>query len=137
MCSATQEGLRSRRSKEDTRACRVARSAMGPGKPYWKSPAGSTGEIISFAGKKPVTGAGTDVVDVAETDVEDAIACAFFSDLVEYIAAVTPAPVAALKAAIIAKVVLDMLKDFPICASVAEVFIRFVADLTRMIKKET
>lgn len=43
MCSATQTGLRRRRSKEDTREARVARSATGPGNPYWKSPAGSTG----------------------------------------------------------------------------------------------
>lgn len=50
------------------------------------------------------------MVEVAETDVEDAIAWAFFSDRVAYIAAVTPAPVAALTAAIIAIVVLDILK---------------------------
>lgn len=43
MCSATHEGLRSLRSYEETSALRVARSATGPGNPYWKSPAGSTG----------------------------------------------------------------------------------------------
>lgn len=120
MCSATQEGFRNRRSKEDIKACRVARSATGPGNPYWKSPAGSTGEMISLAckGRPPGIGAGTEVVDVADTEVEDAAVCAFFSDLVEYIAAVTPAPVAALTAAIIAKVVLDILKDLPRCARV-------------------
>lgn len=73
MCSATQEGLRRRRSKEETRAWRVARSAMGPGKPYWKRPAGSTGEIISFAGNAPGIGAGTEVVDVAETELDVAV----------------------------------------------------------------
>lgn len=111
MCSATQEGLRNRRSKEEIRADRVARSATGPGNPYWKSPAGSTGEIISLVlrGRPPGTGAGTEVVEVAETEVEDATAWTFFSDLVEYIAAVTPAPVAALTAAMIARVVLDIL----------------------------
>jgi len=43
--------------------------------------------------------------------VEDAIAWVFFSDLVAYIAAVTPAPVAALTAAMIARVVLDMMEE--------------------------
>ena len=76
MCSATQEGLRSRRSKEETSAFRVARSATGPGNPYWKSPAGSTGGRIFCAGVgiAPVTGAGTEVVDVADTDVDEATA---------------------------------------------------------------
>lgn len=46
---------------------------------------------------------------VVESVVEDAIACAFLSDRVEYMAAVMPAPVAAPAAAIKAKVVLDML----------------------------
>lgn len=126
MCSATQEGLRRRRSKEEIRALRVARSATGPGNPYWKRPAGSTGDMISLGtiGVPAGTGAGTEVVDVADTAVEDATACTFFSDRVEYIAAVTPAPVAALKAAIKARVVLDMLKENPRCAGVAGVFIR-------------
>jgi hypothetical protein len=95
------------------RACRVARSATGPGNPYWNKPAGSTGGIISFAGTGTVfgTGAGTEVVDVAETDVEEATAWAFFSERVEYIAAVTPAPVTAETAAMIAIVAFDILKE--------------------------
>jgi hypothetical protein len=118
MCSATQEGLRSRRSKEDTSALRVARSATGPGKPYWKRPVGSTGGIISLADMGSVDGteAGTLVVDFGAADVADvadATVCSFFSDLVEYMAAVTPAPVAALTAAIIASVVLDIVAAFP------------------------
>ena len=113
MCSATQEGLRSLRSKEEIRACRVARSATGPGNPYWKSPAGSTGGMISLAGRGRTLGigAGTDVVDVADTDVEEATAWAFFSERVEYIAAVTPAPVAADTAAMIARVAFDILQE--------------------------
>lgn len=113
MCSATQEGLRRRRSKEETRAGRVARSETGPGNPYWKSPVGSTGGIIflSDVGRVEGTGAGTEVVDVAETAVEDAAACAFFSERVEYIAAVTPAPVAAETAAMIAIVAFDIVKE--------------------------
>lgn len=76
ICSATHEGFRNLRSKEEIRACLVARSATGPGNPYWKSPAGSTGEIISFAnrGVPAGMGAGTEVVEVAETEVEEAIA---------------------------------------------------------------
>jgi hypothetical protein len=122
MCSATQEGLRSRRSKEETRAFRVARSAIGPGKPYWKSPAGSTGGIISFPaiGRLAGTGAGREVVEVADIVVDDFAAWIFFSERVEYIAAVTPAPVAALTAAIIAIVVFDMV------GGVRGVFIVFI-----------
>ena len=113
ICSATQDGLRNLLSKEDIRALRVAKSATGPGNPYWKSPAGSTGGMIAVAGRgrAPGYGAGTEVVDDAVTEVEDAIACTFFSERVEYIAAVTPAPVAALTAAMIAKVVLDILRE--------------------------
>lgn len=48
ICSATHEGFRSLRSKEDINAFLVARSATGPGNPYWKRPAGSTGAIISL-----------------------------------------------------------------------------------------
>jgi len=111
ICSATQDGFRNRRSKEEMRECRVARSATGPGNPYWKSPAGSTGGSISRGREAgPGTGAGTGVVEVAETVVEDATAWIFFSDRVEYMAAVKPAPVAAETAAMITKVVLDMAK---------------------------
>lgn len=112
MCSATQDGFRSRRSKEDTSAFRVARSATGPGNPYWKSPAGSMGGMMSLADKGIIagTGAGTEVVDVAETAVDDATAWIFFSERVEYIAAVTEAPAAALRPAIIAIVVFDIVE---------------------------
>ena len=122
MCSATQEGLRSRRSKEETSAFRVARSAIGPGNPYWKSPAGSTGGIISFPaiGRLAGTGAGREVVEVADIEVDDFAAWIFFSERVEYIAAVTPAPVAALTAAMIAIVVFDMV------GGVSGVFIVFI-----------
>lgn len=112
MCSATHEGLRRRRSKEETRELRVARSATGPGKPYWKRPAGSTGgRAVVGKGTLPGTGAGRFVVEVAEMEVEDATAWIFFSERVEYIAAVTPAPVAALTAAMIARVVFDMVVE--------------------------
>lgn len=110
MCSATQAGFRSLRSYEETSACLVARSATGPGKPYWKSPAGSTGGIISEIGigLEAGTGAGTDVVDVAVTAVLDLTACTFFSERVPYIVAVKAAPVAALTAATMANVVFDI-----------------------------
>jgi hypothetical protein len=115
MCSATQEGLRRRRSKEDINAFRAARSATGPGKPYWKRPAGSTGGIMPLdsvfcaTGRDTGIGAGKDVVDDAVTDVELVTAWIFFSDRVEYMAAVIPAPVAAETPAMIANVVLDMI----------------------------
>jgi hypothetical protein len=50
------------------------------------------------------------VVVVVEEIVEDTAAARFFSERVEYIAAVTPAPVAALTAAIRARVVFDILR---------------------------
>lgn len=112
MCSATQEGFRSLRSKEETRAFRVARSATGPGNPYWKRPAGSTGEMICDVESGSIcgVGAGTEVVEVADKAVDEAIAWSFFSERVEHMAAVTAAPVDALTAAMMAIVVLDMVK---------------------------
>lgn len=47
MCSATQDGLRVRRSKALVRERVSIWSATGPGKPYWKSPAGSTGAVAA------------------------------------------------------------------------------------------
>lgn len=107
MCSATHVGILSRLSWEETREWRVARSLMGPGKPYWKRPAGSTKGFST--GRGTATGAGTEVVDVAETLVEEAAACTFVSARLDNIAAVTLAPVAALTAAIIANVAFDIL----------------------------
>ena len=66
---------------------------------------------MSLGGSAPGIGAGAEEVDVVEIVVEEAIAaaaCALFSDRVEYMAAVIPAPVAALAAAMRARVVLDM-----------------------------
>lgn len=63
-------------------------------------------------GRAPGTGVGGDVVvNVVEREVEGWTACSFFSERVEYMAAVTPAPVAALTAAMIAIVVFDILAD--------------------------
>ena len=45
MCSATQCGLRVRRSKEEVREGAGRRSEIGPGKPYLKRPLGSTGGV--------------------------------------------------------------------------------------------
>lgn len=63
-----------------------------------------------MAGMIPGIGAAAVVVEVEviERDVEDATACTFFSDRVEYMAAVSPAPVAAPAAAIKANVVFDI-----------------------------
>ena len=51
------------------------------------------------------------MVEEAETLVEDAAVWAFFSDLVDIMAAVTAAPVLALTAAMMAIVVLDILEE--------------------------
>jgi hypothetical protein len=59
MCSATQAGLRVRRSYEDVRDGVGRRSAMGPGKPYWKRPLGSTtGASVMLPVRDGVTGSG-------------------------------------------------------------------------------
>jgi hypothetical protein len=91
---------------------RVARSATGPGNPYWKRPAGSTGGIISLPemGIAPGTGAGRDVVEVADIDVEVLTALICDSERVLVVAYVMLAAVAALMAATIAIVVFDMVK---------------------------
>ena len=56
MCSATQAGLRVRRSKAEVVDGVGWRSETGPGKPYWKRPEGWTGAISSLEG---VGGIGT------------------------------------------------------------------------------
>lgn len=93
------------------RAFRVARSLTGPGKPYWKRPAGSTGAKTCIGGPARIcgTGAGAEVVEGAEIAGDDAITGTFRSFLKEYIvAAVAAAPAVALTAAMTAIVVLDM-----------------------------
>ena len=110
MCSATQDGLRVLRSKEEVSEAAGRRSATGPGKPYWKIPAGSTGPVTAFVGKMGAAGGGalapllvvlTDVVVVAIEGLGVSLRDA-------NIEAVTAAPVAALAAAIRAKVAFDM-----------------------------
>lgn len=62
MCSATHAGFRVRRSYVDVRDAAGRRSFTGPGKPYWKTPLGSTGGARAAA-----TGlgmAGTDEIGV-------------------------------------------------------------------------
>jgi hypothetical protein len=49
MCSATQLGLRVVRLYEEVREEALRRSDTGPGKPYWKSPEGSTGARAAAA----------------------------------------------------------------------------------------
>lgn len=114
MCSATQNGFLVRRSKEEIRELRVARSATGPGKPYWKSPAGSTGAVMARAPGKG-TGAGRVADAVGEGGVESVGGVGLVFLVVglarDMLAAVTAAPVAALTAAMIANVVFDILKE--------------------------
>lgn len=77
MCSATQCGLRVRRSKEEVREGAGRRSATGPGKPYLKRPLGSTGgESVKGVGgvergKDAGVGGGGDVVVVVDDVVEE------------------------------------------------------------------
>ena len=65
MCSATQCGFLLARSKEDVREAAARRSATGPGKPYWKTPAGSTGGTAGTLGSslRMGTGGGGVVLD--------------------------------------------------------------------------
>lgn len=48
MCSATQCGFLVRRSNDDVVERFGRRSLIGPGKPYWKTPVGFTGGVISL-----------------------------------------------------------------------------------------
>lgn len=66
------------------------------------------------------TGRGAEVVDVVEVVVLDATAWTLFSVRVEYIAAVTAAPEAALTAAMMARVVLDIVKAVRIHGGVVQ-----------------
>ena len=111
MCSATQKGFLVRRSKEEIRELRVARSATGPGKPYWKRPAGSTGAVRARAPGKG-TGAGSVTEGEGGVDSTGGVGLVFLVVGLErdMLAAVTAAPVAALTAAMIANVVFDILK---------------------------
>jgi hypothetical protein len=113
MCSATQCGLRVRRSKEDVREAALRRSATGPGKPYWKTPLGSTGRAgVAATCGMPGTGGigagrgGPVVVVVVVVVVDRGVS---FFDVVKR-AAVAAAPVAAPAAAIKAKVTFDMVE---------------------------
>jgi len=66
--------------------------------------------FFAAIGIEPGTGAGKEVVEVADIEVEVWTACIFFSERVEIIVAPKTAPVAALKAATIAIVVFDMVE---------------------------
>ena len=111
MCSATHDGLRVRRSKEDVRDAAGRRSATGPGKPYCKRPFGSTGGEIALGVYTGVAGTGAggvvpdgEATEVAVVGIEGAVSRRFGPN----IAALSAAPEAALAAATIARVVLDM-----------------------------
>lgn len=112
MCSATQAGFRVRLSKAEVVDRVGRRSEMGPGKPYWNRPFGFTGGIISLRGCAGFAGRGMGAEDVLVDDigvvgVETGKASRCFRD--EKMAAVAPAPAAADRPAMIAKVDFDML----------------------------
>jgi hypothetical protein len=69
MCSTTHAGFRVRLSKLEVREDVGRKSAIGPGKPYWKRPFGSTGGCRVLRGLRAKPGAGTGAgSDVAEGD---------------------------------------------------------------------
>ena len=76
MCSATQCGFRVWRLKDEVVLRVEFRSLMGPGKPYWKTPLGLTGGIMSFSeeGRDPGTGAAGPVeVGIEEAEILGAL----------------------------------------------------------------
>lgn len=86
---------------------------MGPGKPYWKTPVGSTGaRAVRLRGAGPGMAAGGAVVEVWEA-MEGMGAVVVGRDwfLEENKAAVTAAPEAADTPAMMARVVFDMAED--------------------------
>ena len=117
MCSATQCGLRLARSKEDVSAGAARRSATGPGKPYWKTPEGSTGGTVGTVGSSRSIGigAGGDVrVPGGETVVvvvEIVCVSRFRRPDMPNSAAVAAAPAAADAPAMMASVIFDMAKN--------------------------
>lgn len=58
MCSATQCGFLVVRLKDDVRELAFRISDTGPGNPYWKTPAGSTGGMMGTLGSSRVIGIG-------------------------------------------------------------------------------
>ena len=107
MCSATQRGLRVRRSKAEVVLSVGWRSFIGPGNPYWKRPLGWTGGTISLEGWIG-EGTGAEVVLDGPGGYEVEVGVGLRSLREEKMEAETAAPVAADRPAIIAKVVLDM-----------------------------
>lgn len=112
MCSATHDGLRVRRSKAETVERVGRKSAMGPGKPYWNRPEGSTGGMIALGGRTPTgaggkgdVGVGRSRLGTVEVDGGEGVR----PGREENRAAVIAAPDAAEQAAMIAMVVFDMM----------------------------
>jgi hypothetical protein len=124
--------LRNRRSKDDTSAERVAISDTGPGKPYSKTPEGSTRAPVSTAGAdvdRPgwpgcantcfagigIGAVAAGVVDTVVVVVDIVFISGFRSEAERelYMLAVMAAPAPALAAAIIAIVVFDMMNKIP------------------------
>jgi hypothetical protein len=111
-CSATQCGFRVTRLYADRCALVVKVSVTGPGKPYCKMPVGLTGASRTEGGGREI-GAGTGTAgDVRDGEGNDIVLGIELSDLEreeEKIKAVRAAPAPADVAAIIARVVLDIL----------------------------
>ena len=111
----------------------------GPGKPYWKRPAGSTRAAAEAGtggrgagaggGAEKTLDAGTVPGAVVDTEVVVAVVIAVGTAVArstgfarrEYIAAVTAAPVPALTAAMTAMVDLDMVRGASVADKVAKV----------------
>lgn len=114
MCSATQLGLRVMRLKDEVSEDAARRSETGPGNPYWKRPAGSTGETAGTFGSSRRTGTGADErgpegkvgADIGAAGNVCADACCGF--LVPKNAAAVAAPTAADAPATTASVNFDM-----------------------------
>lgn len=110
-CSATQCGFRVIRLYADRCAVVVRVSVTGPGKPYFKMPVGFTGSPRKEGGDDGI-GAGTSTPgDVRDGEGDDVVLGVGLSDLEpeENIKAVRAAPAPADVAAMMARVVLDIL----------------------------
>ncbi len=115
MCSATQCGFRRARSKQEVREAAARRSETGPGKPYWKTPDGSTGGMAGTLGSSRRMGMGGGGVvrlgslEIVVVVVEIVCVSWLLLPLMLYSAAVVAAPAAADAPAMRARVNLDML----------------------------
>lgn len=111
MCSATQCGFRVRRSKADVVEGVGCKSEIGPGKPYWNRPVGSTGALMGFSERGDCRTAAGGIVELGEPAIGVEGVVMALRSRADNSAAVAAAPVRAETLAMIARVVFDIVEE--------------------------